>query len=255
RVLAMNDRGEEQITLAEGFLSLDALATAGDRLVVADAEDGAIWEVLWEDTEPRLLWAEGRSPSSLVLVEDQLWFTLGPDEEESAGLHRLSLDEDEEELVAGGLEDPGGLAVTQEQVYIADRGQGELLGIDPVLGTVTVLADPFEAPQDVVWTDEGLYFTARSPNWPGGGWVYRVGQGGGTAEQLSYSPPGLDRLAVTADHVYWSSVQSITRAPREGGSYEILARETRVGSFLVQSDRLVWTDRDRGQLLALPLVD
>ena len=137
--------------------------------------------------------------------------------------------------------------------HVADAGQGALLSVDPANGTVTTLASPFEDPRDVRWDDGTLYFTARSPNWPGGGWLYSVGDTGGSTSQLSYSPPGIDRIVLTEDSIYWTSTQSITRVAREGGTYEVLATETRVGGFVVQEDRLVWTDRDRGQVLAIPL--
>ena len=47
--------------------------------------------------------------------------------------------------------------------------------------------------------------------------------------------------------MYWTSAQSIARAPRDGGTYEVLAAETGVADFLVLDDRLVWTDRVAGR--------
>jgi hypothetical protein len=58
---------------------------------------------------------------------------------------------------------------------------------------------------------------------------------------------------IAGDYIYWTSAQSITRAPRSGGSYEVLATETRIAGFYVTNDRVLWTDPDRGQLLSVPL--
>ena len=85
--------------------------------------------------------------------------------------------------------------------------------------------------------------------------MYALESSGGTLGALSYSPPGLDRLWVDGPHVYWASSQSITRVSREGGTYEMLAAETRVGDFLVQDDWLLWTDRDRGDVLGVLLAE
>jgi hypothetical protein len=155
--------------------------------------------------------------------------------------------------VSDDLTEPTGLTGTSDSVVVADAGSGELLAFDSTTGVETLLAAPDESPRDVVADQGDLVFTARSERWPGGGWVYGLPEAGGPLDSLSYSPPGIDRVVIAGDYIYWTSAQSITRAPRSGGSYEVLATETRIAGFYVTNDRVLWTDPDRGQLLSVPL--
>lgn len=254
-ILELDGELELRGSIGSNFDGPDLLAAAGDLLVVSDSADPSIWQLELDGSGAAELWAGEEAPTALRLEAGRAWFTAPEGAPSEAALRWADLGTEELGLVTDELVDPTGFVLVGDEVFLADPGRGELLSIDTVTGAAVSLSDPFEDPRDVAWDEGELFFTARSPRWPGGGWVYRLDDLGGSPTQLSYSPPGIDQLVLTDDFVYWSSSQSITRAPRDGGTYEVLATETRVGGFLVVGERLVWTDRDRGQLLSVPLGD
>jgi len=250
-IVLSGDRDVE--VLAEGFGGADLLAESGTTLIVSDSEDNTLWALADGGAEPLLLWTGGGPPAALDVLGDAVWFTVLAGESNSPALGWAALNGSGAELVTESLTEPLGLSATDHAIFVADAGRGEILSVAPEDGALSALAAPFEDPRDVRWDDGTLYFTARSPNWPGGGWLYSMGDAGDNTTQLSYSPPGIDRIVLTQDSIYWTSAQSITRVARDGGTYEVLATETRVGGFVVQDDRLLWTDQDRGQVLSIPL--
>jgi hypothetical protein len=249
---SLDPDGAEIGDIVSGLPGPDRLAVVDALLVVSTADEPGLWAV---DPSGAVspLWGGDAPVVGLSLVSQRLWFVLGLGDSTSPSLRWLDLDSKDHGVITEDLDDPGGFTVVDDTVFLADPGRGELLAFDRLSGSETVLAVPDEDPRDVVWDDGDLFFTARSDRWPGGGWIYATAETGGALSPLSYSPPGIDRLSLAGDFLYWSSAQSITRAPRDGGTYEVLASETRVADFLVLPDRLVWTDPDRGQLLSVPL--
>jgi len=243
--------------IADGLLATGVpgpnqlLAVPGGIVVTSSAPPG-IWLVA-EAADPESLWSGQADVLDLHFQEGRLWFSVSEGASSPASLRWLALSDSGVGLVSEDLTDPTGLTGTSDSIVVADAGSGELLAFDSTTGVETLLAAPDESPRDVVADQGDLVFTARSERWPGGGWVYGLPEAGGPLDSLSYSPPGIDRVLVAGDYIYWTSAQSITRAPRSGGSYEVLATETRVADFCVTKDRLVWTDPDRGQLLSVPL--
>ena len=116
-------------------------------------------------------------------------------------------------------------------------------------GTQTVLAEVDENPVDVLATDEGVFLSAQSHNWPYGGWIYLIEEG--TAQQLSYSPPKPSWLAANEASLYWMTSEVIVTLPFEGGTYEPLAILTAPGDVVAGVDSVTWTDRQRGELLTV----
>jgi hypothetical protein len=227
------------------------LAVPGGILVTSEAPPG-IWSVAGA-ADPESLWSGQADVLDLHVQGGRLWFSVSEGESSSASLRWLDLEDGGDGVVGEDLIEPTGITGTSDSIVVADAGSGELLAFDSTTGVETLLAAPDESPRDVVADQGDLVFTARSERWPGGGWVYGLPEAGGPLDSLSYSPPGIDRVVVAGGYIYWTSAQSITRAPRSGGSYEVLATETRVADFCVTKDRLVWTDPDRGQLLSVPL--
>lgn len=248
----LSSDGSSYGLLPAGILGPSLLIAVPGGIVVTSSAPPGIWSVAGA-AAPQNLWSGEASVLDLHLQGDRLWFSLSEGESSAASLRWLGLGNSESGLVSEDLSEPTGLTATADSVVVADAGSGELLAFDSTTGAETVLAAPDESPRDVVADQGDLFFTARSERWPGGGWVYGLPEGGVVLESLSYSPPGIDRLVVAGDYIYWTSAQSITRAPRSGGSYEVLATETRVADFYVTDDRLLWTDPDRGQLLSVPL--
>ena len=253
-VLFLDANLEETGVLAEGLDAPSRLLSVGEHLVVSTAGSPGLWLV---DAvgEASPLW-DGEGPvTDLVSDGGTLWFTVSETETTGASLRRLEIDGVGSEVLSDGLSEPGGISLDAGDVYVADFGRGQVLSFDGITGAETLVTSPDEDPRDVVWDDSNLFIAARSDRWPGGGWIYALEAPGGNLEGLSYSPPGLDRLAVDGQYIYWSSSQSITRVPREGGTYELVAGKTRVADFLVLDDSVIWTDRDRGELLAVPMAD
>lgn len=72
---------------------------------------------------------------------------------------------------------------------------------------------------------------------------------------MSTSPSGASRIRLRGDDVTWVPRETISRAPREGGGYRVLAIETAFGDFLIAGDRLIWTEPQRGLVLGIDLGD
>jgi len=240
--------------LASDLAGPSQLLVVGEHLVVS-TDDVPGLSVVEMDGSVTPLWGGDASVVDLATDGEGLWFVLGGTDSSPAGLRWMELGGDGHSVLSEDLEDPTGIAWADGGVFVADPGRGELLRFDELTGVDSAVASPDEDPRDVAADGGDLFFAARSERWPGGGWIYSVSNDGFDLDPLSYSPPGLDRVELDEDYVYWTSAQSIARAPRDGGTYEVLAAETRVADFLVLDDRLVWTDRDRGQVLAVALND
>ena len=240
--------------LAEGLDEPERVLATESGVVVSTEGTSELWLVETNQTET-LLWSGDGLIVDMGWDGEKVWFVSSAGENTEAALAWVRPADGSGGTLTTLPSEPGGIALDQGMLYLADVGREQVFSYDLVSGEEALLASPEEVPRDVV-VDEGMLFvSARSERWPGGGWVYALEPSGGTLGALSYSPPGLDRLWVDGSHVYWVSSQSITRVSREGGTYEMLAAETRVGDFLVQDDWLLWTDRDRGDVLGVLLAE
>ena len=263
--LVVADRGSGEVlfldsnfslveVLAEGLDEPARVLATADGVVVSTEGTPELWLVEANQSET-LLWSGDGLIVDMGWDGEKVWFVSSAGENSEAALAWVRPGDGAGGTLTTLPSEPGGIALAEEELYLADVGRGQVFSYDLVSGEEALLASPEEVPRDVA-VDEGMLFvSARSERWPGGGWVYALEASGGSLGALSYSPPGLDRLWVDGPHVYWASGQSITRVSREGGTYEMLAAETRVGDFLVQDGWLLWTDRDRGEVLGVLLAE
>ncbi|MBW1880752.1 MAG: hypothetical protein JRJ84_20540 [Deltaproteobacteria bacterium] len=187
------------------------------------------------------------NPGRVVVADGTAWWV----EQGAGALWRAELPDGTPERVLEGLDAPGGIAAEAGWAYVAEGGAVRgVAAIEAATLEVDTLASVEEIPKDIAVEDGEVFFTARADRWPGAGWVYLHD---GSLQQLSDSPPGLSWLRVGDDHIYWASNQSITRVSRDGGTYEPVAILTAPGDFVLDLDRLVWTDRHTGELLATPI--
>ena len=257
-LLRLDRMGDLSVLLEEPLPGIDRLSTVEGGLVLSIessvSEDGQSSVEFWSpDAELTTLWAGAGTVTDLASDGSRVYYALTSSELGPASLRWSEAEGGESLTLCPNLDDPGGFSLVDERVVIADRGAGVVLACDRSDGALTVLATPAEVPRDVALAGQEVIVSARSERWPGGGWIYSMEPSGGELVPLSYSPPGLDRLIVDDGAIYWSSSQSITRVDREGGTYEVLATETRVADFIIWEGQLVWTDPVRGQLLARPL--
>lgn len=227
--------------VADGLTDATLLAVHGGQALVGGAE--SVWSVDLDDGGVTLL-ADG--------LEDVTALALGGDGQvavaASTGLwtgagDALSL---ADATVVGAR----GLAFVDELLWVADTDGMAVVAYDDA-GDEADRLSLDEAPWSLAFDGDALFVACRSLQWPYGGWVY-----GGTADglaPLSSSPPEATHLQLAATDLVWSSKQTITVAPRAGGTYRVAAVRTAVGGLVVVDDQIVWTDRERGLLLQAPV--
>ena len=230
------------VVYASGLVGPTEIQPVGTGLVVLDV-DGE--QVVWTDGDATTLWAEGQAELvDLASLDTSACWSTGSDSGASITcrdaalpdeivLHDafegpLRLDWNDDGLVVASAQDDGSIT----QVF-ADGSREELARFSgPVM--------------DVTSFEGNIYYTQQQVNWPSGGWVGRLSAG--AAVELSYSPPEPEYLAVHTSGVVWSSFQSITTAPIDGGEYVMLADQVAVGGLLVHEDVVYWTDYQSGRL-------
>lgn len=140
-----------------------------------------------------------------------------------------------------------------DTLYLLDRGSKTLYWFDTETNAVTVAFNFTDEPRKLYVESDTLYATTRSSRWPYGGWIVELNgsEDSWTETRLSDSPPEAEHLLVFEEHVYWSSKQSITRVDLDGGTYEMVASMTTVGSMVIHNNALWWSDSKGGRLFAL----
>jgi hypothetical protein len=154
-------------------------------------------------------------------------------------------------LVSTDLHDPYALHVTETRVFISDQGNSQIIEVDTATDEATVLTTLDEVPYGLTSEGDSIFVATRSTRWPYGGFIYAIEDGNTTP--ISYTPPQADRIIRTDTRVVWSSSESLTAAPSEGGDYEMLALQTDVVDLAQTESTLVWTDDSRGLVLRLQL--
>ena len=240
RVVSIDGGGLE--VLAEGLDEPYMLAATTEGLLVTE-RSGRVLHIGEETTTL----AEGlNTPGRIVSEGGTAWWL----DEGTGELWTAELATGEASVLAT-LDTPVGLSGTEDGVLVASAG-----GCDCVVritedGTQTVVVEVDENPVDVLATDEGVFLSTQYHNWPYGGWIYLIEDG--TAEQLSYSPPKPSWLAANEANLYWMTSEVIVSTPFSGGTYEPVAILTAPGDLVANEDSVTWTDRQRGELLTVPV--
>jgi len=246
--------GGEAVSVLDDLSQAADLAAGEAELAVAETGNGTIRLVSADGSSTELFSDAQTAPFQLIATESG-WAWLAGLSDAGGGLwsYDSALGAAIEQTT--GFSDPRGLAVSSSGWVVGDEGSERGVFVVSAEGDApSLIASVPEQVRDLATDSTGhIYFTGLSDRWPGGGWVYGADDSGDALEALSYSPPGLGRIEVFGDWIYWASKEAITRAPREGGTYEVLAHQTRVADFAVQAGQLVWLDSDRGELLAVDL--
>ena len=271
------DVSQPEVVL-DGFEQPLGLSISDGVIWVADAASGRVSGV---DASGTLLheWETDASPKHIAAANDWVVFSSPDDVGRVAGYNRQT---GAEQSLASG-KNWGSVAYAQDRFWWhADAGttlyswqpgasapneqefNGPILeitatpdGIMAVTGTNkpwairndegAVVAEIWEEPQDLVWANETLWLSTRSPRWPYPGWIYRLD--GGAAKVVEYSPPEPGPITATPNYIYWGSKQTLTRATLGGEAYEAIALQTSVADVIADGDTVYWTDRQRGLLL------
>lgn len=99
--------------------------------------------------------------------------------------------------------------------------------------------------------DAGAVFVIASSS--SGGWIERLDEATGVFERLGYAPRGSRDLVHDDSTLWWRSPSTIWRLELDAGALpEAVAVETEPVGLVVQQDRVVWLDRWRGEVLAVP---
>ena len=188
-----------------------------------------------------------QDPQSLRLGLDSVWWV----ESGSGNDGRIwRMDDSDVHAVAEGLESPHGLAVVGERAVTAETGNWRIVQVeeDRPAQALAVIGGTI---RDVAADCEQPFYVSESTRWPYPGFVGTVSDG--EADPLSESPPEPSRLLVAGPYLIWATKQSIHRVERDGGTFQTLAQRTAVGDMVIWDDTLIWTNPDRGEVLAVDL--
>jgi hypothetical protein len=227
---------------ASGLEGPTEIQPVGKGLAVLDV-DGE--QVIWTDGTSTTVWAENQVDLvDLASRDSDACWSAGQDS--GANVTCRNVDSPDEIVLHDALSGPLRLNFNDHGLVVAS---GQSTGtITQVLenGSREELAS-FSGPvMDVSSFGGDIYYTQQQVNWPSGGWIGWLSESGPV--ELSYSPPEPERLVVHQDWVVWSSFQSVTMAPIEGGEYVMLADQVAVGGLFLQDDILYWTDSKSGKL-------
>ncbi len=230
--------------LAEGLDQPYMLAAAADGVLVTERGGGRVLHLGEEIT----VLAEGLgTPGRIVSEGGAAWWV----DESTGELWMVELESGDARVLAV-LDAPAGLSWTEQGVLVASAGSCDcVVQVDVETGEQTLLAQVDENPVDVLATEDGVFLSAESHNWPYGGWLYRID--GASVEPLSFSPPGPAWLAANATHLFWVSDENIVAVPVTGGTYQSLGILTAPGDLVVTEQALTWTDRHHGSVLTVEL--
>jgi hypothetical protein len=227
---------------ASGLEGPTVIQSVGLGLAVLDV-DGE--QVIWTDGASTTVWAESQVDLvDLASQDTAACWSVGKDS--GANVTCRNVDSPDEIVLHDAFSGPLRLGFNADGLVVAS---GQSTGtITQVLenGSREELAS-FSGPvMDVASFGSDTYYTQQQVNWPSGGWVGRLSESGPV--ELSYSPPEPEHLVVHPDWVVWSSFQSVTMAPIQGGEYVMLADQVAVGGLFLQDDTLYWTDYKSGKL-------
>ncbi len=270
--------------IMEGLSDPQALAVGGGKLWVVEPGEGRVWTyedgvsevaidglqapgriaadeqgavliegdsiILIDEGDDPVTVAEGLFvPVAVGLDHQSIWWV---DEGTGADgvVGRAARDGTAAETVASGLESPRGLALSGEAAFVAEIGEWRVIKVVPGQSPVEVVS-PSGTISDVAADCEGVFWLTESSRWPYPGFVSTVD--GSDEQRIAESPPEPDRLILAGTHVLWSTKQSIHSIPRQGGTFTTVAQRTAVGDLVVWGQSLIWSDPERGMVLAVGL--
>lgn len=235
--------GQELTLSHEGLDAPSELAATVDGVVIIDGD-----EVLQaQGSELGVLASELQSPHAPRTGHQSIWWV----ETGTGNDGRVwRSDSDGVAVVADGLETPQGLALIGERAVVAETGNWRLLQIAENQAP-QALATIGGTIRDVGADCEDLFFITESTRWPYPGFVATLSSG--EQHNLSESPPEPERMLVLGDQLIWSTKQSIHSVSRDGGTFRTLAQRTAVGEMVIWADTLIWTNPERGEVLAVDL--
>lgn len=138
------------------------------------------------------------------------------------------------------------IAVDDDSAFVttcASRGSsGTVMRVPLDGGPSVTLASVAPGPFALAIDEEWVYYTIRDT-----GSVQRVRKTGGVVETVATEPDdanGADAIALDADHVYWTAVGGVFRAPKTGGAAERIAEDDRGAEALaVDGGEAFWLER------------
>ncbi len=237
--------GREASVWADGLDAPGRLAADGDGLVVQTLSQ----VLLLGEGEERILAENPELPTEVALGLDSIWWVdegTGSDGE----VWRADRDGSGAVAVAVGLERPRGLALVGERAVVAETGNWRLIKVAPDRA-LEALATISGTVRDVAADCTSVVFATESSRWPYPGFISTLDEG--VEDRLSESPPQPARILLTGDRVIWATKQSIHSIPREGGTLRTVVLRTNVADMLVSGDTLIWSDPERGAVLAVGL--
>jgi hypothetical protein len=237
--------GQDAEVWAEGLTAPTHLAA--DELGAVIIAGG---EVVLLDGEGQLSIASGLvDPQGLALGPSSIWWVDGGTGADGVVM-RAARDGASVQTIASGLESPHSLALRGERAVIVEAGNWRVLEL--MAGAEhTELLIAGGTLRDVAVDCQDVFLAVESTRWPYPGFISSIEN----AEQhrLGESPPEPDRLRVAGEHLVWSTKQSIHRMDRQGGTFTTVASRSAVADLVVWGPRVIWTNPERGEVLAVGL--
>ena len=146
------------------------------------------------------------------------------------------------------------ISIYNEHWYVLHRDTKTMydLLIDDDFGAFTITETHIfdDIPHQMFLNDDSFFLTTRSFRWPYAGWIVKLEENSGSMQEqkLSETPPEPEWIGTTNNYVYWSSKQSITRVPKDGGMFEMVAPQTTIGDLLIVDQQVWWTDSKGGRV-------
>ncbi|MBI1945806.1 MAG: hypothetical protein HYS27_08925 [Deltaproteobacteria bacterium] len=227
------------------------LAAAGDDLVVSQRAAGSVSRV--RGGEVTELAGGQVSPGRVRTDGDDVFFIV-----EGAGsdgaIRRVSIEGGGLTDVASALATPRSLTVAGGRCYFTELGTGHIGFVSAHGGELpTRKTDTRGTPYAVAVDTAASQVYWVEPGTRNGGWVRRGNLDLGTPISVGFTAPGPRDLVLTGEKVVYATSYTVSASPRGSGAYQDLAVATDACDLLVDGETVFWTDRARGQVLAVAL--
>ncbi len=149
-------------------------------------------------------------------------------------------------LLAGGLDQPGSLALDDEYVYFAtygdDAAHGSIRRVAKAGGAVTVLADGEFVPGNLVVDASRVYWTANDSSRTDGGAIRAVAPSGGAPVSLASGLSMARALVADAYTLYFADDASVLALAKAGGVPVPLAPARCTSAMAQDSTTIYWAE-------------